>query len=47
MGTVVAQVTVEAGSYTAALAHPEVKALPAGAMGDRRRIRVLGLKVLR
>lgn len=47
MGTAVAQVVVDASSYRSALKHPFVRALPAAGMGDRGRIRVLGIKVLR
>lgn len=47
MGQIVAETTVEAGSYREALRNPKVKALPAAAQGDRGKIKVLGLKLVK
>lgn len=47
MGAVVGQAVFNASSYGAARTHPKVLALPAGGMGDRGRIKVIGIKVLR
>ena len=47
LGQIVAEATVEADSYRAALRDPKVKALPAAAQGDRGKIKVIGLKLVR
>ena len=47
MGKAIAVVDYEAASYVGARTHPKVKALPAGAQGDRGKIQVIGIELRR
>lgn len=47
MGAVIGQATFHASSYAAARRHPKVRALPAGAQGDRGKVQAIGIKLLR
>lgn len=45
MGAAIAVVDYTAATYAGARTHPKVRALPAGAQGDRGKVQVIGIEV--